>query len=887
MDAPLLLTVHAVAVSALAGLAWVVQLVVYPAFLLVGPTPAWRAFHDAHSRAMALAVVLPWAAQGVTLGLLLLARPAGVPLALVLVASALGLVTVGRHRRRVGAAARPAGDVRRGAGPPAAAHARPAHGGLDGRRAVRRGDAARRRDLACPGDDRAAPCPTATRPPPARPGRAAARARRGRPVPLARGRRLRARPPAWRAAQDELCAEHLAALPGRDRLRDLLEQLLARRLGRRARLARRAAVLDPARARAGARRPVDPRRRRHRPRARRPGARSTRPAPPRSTPGRRARRAGCSPCRCPAAATRSRCCACSTSRPASRSTGRSTAAATPPSPGSPAASAFFYVRRLPPDAVPAGEEQFHRRVLPARRRRRRAERGRPGVGRGPGPDQLLRLLGVAGRPLADGRARAPGPRRATTCGCSTWPRATPPVEVQVGVDARCAAWVARDGRLRRAHRPGRAARPALHRRPRPRRRRGPTSCPRTARPCSRTSRSSTTAGWCVLRSRHAVSEVVVRDADGASPWRCPASGRSPACPATRRAATRCGSAGPTRPPRRGSTASTARTGALDLWEDAPGRVDLPAVVARVEVVRPRATAPPCARSSSRRRTGRTGRARPCSTATAGSASPLTPAYTAQRARLGRGRRRLGRRQPARRRRRRASSGTATGCASTSRTCSTTSPPSPRTSSTRAGRRGEQLGDLRRQQRRPARRRRAHPGPGRVRRRRLQRPAARHGPVRAVRAGAHLERRVRHGRRPDRARLAAVVLAVPPRASRGRRTRRCCSPSSTATAGWTRCTRASCARRCSTPRSSDRPVLLRDERDVGHGARSVSRTVGLSVDVLAFLAAHTGLDLEPRPPLIAPPWRPHPVCRHSGGLITAEPRSGRRGRAGRTRLPAWP
>ena len=91
----LLLTVHAVAVSALAGLAWVVQLVVYPGFLLVGPTPAWRAFHDAHSRAMVIAVVLPWATQGVTLGLLLLERPAGVPLALVLVAAVLGLVTVG------------------------------------------------------------------------------------------------------------------------------------------------------------------------------------------------------------------------------------------------------------------------------------------------------------------------------------------------------------------------------------------------------------------------------------------------------------------------------------------------------------------------------------------------------------------------------------------------------------------------------------------------------------------------------------------------------------------------------------------------------------------------------------------------------------------------
>ena len=43
-------------------------------------------------------------------------------------------------------------------------------------------------------------------------------------------------------------------------------------------------------------------------------------------------------------------------------------------------------------------------------------------------------------------------------------------------------------------------------------------------------------------------------------------------------------------------------------------------------------------------------------------------------------------------------------------------------------------------------------------------------------------------------------------------------------------------------SADAPVLLRNERDVGHGARSVSRTVGLSVDLLAFLAAHTGLDL---------------------------------------------
>ena len=38
----------------------------------------------------------------------------------------------------------------------------------------------------------------------------------------------------------------------------------------------------------------------------------------------------------------------------------------------------------------------------------------------------------------------------------------------------------------------------------------------------------------------------------------------------------------------------------------------------------------------------------------------------------------------------------------------------------------------------------------------------------------------------------------------------------------------------------RPVLLRRETEVGHGDRSVSRTVALQVDLLAFLAHHTGL-----------------------------------------------
>ncbi|HZB30465.1 MAG TPA: prolyl oligopeptidase family serine peptidase, partial [Streptosporangiaceae bacterium] len=43
-------------------------------------------------------------------------------------------------------------------------------------------------------------------------------------------------------------------------------------------------------------------------------------------------------------------------------------------------------------------------------------------------------------------------------------------------------------------------------------------------------------------------------------------------------------------------------------------------------------------------------------------------------------------------------------------------------------------------------------------------------------------------------------------------------------------------------ASDLPILLRTETDVGHGARAVSRSVDLSADTLAFMAAYTGLTL---------------------------------------------
>jgi prolyl oligopeptidase len=42
---------------------------------------------------------------------------------------------------------------------------------------------------------------------------------------------------------------------------------------------------------------------------------------------------------------------------------------------------------------------------------------------------------------------------------------------------------------------------------------------------------------------------------------------------------------------------------------------------------------------------------------------------------------------------------------------------------------------------------------------------------------------------------------------------------------------------------DRPVLLRREVDVGHGARSVTRSVDLTVDTSCFLAHHLGLEIR--------------------------------------------
>ncbi|MGY1783474.1 prolyl oligopeptidase family serine peptidase [Geodermatophilus sp. SYSU D00698] len=116
----------------------------------------------------------------------------------------------------------------------------------------------------------------------------------------------------------------------------------------------------------------------------------------------------------------------------------------------PGGEELFYVRRLAPDQVPAGEEQFHRRVWRHR------------VGADPGDDVLVHGEGLdptnyyGVRTSRDGRWLVVSASAGTAPRDDVWladlnssaPSTRPPLQgLQVGVDAQTAAWVARDGRL--------------------------------------------------------------------------------------------------------------------------------------------------------------------------------------------------------------------------------------------------------------------------------------------------------------------------------------------------------------------------------------------------------------------------------------------------------
>jgi hypothetical protein len=88
-----LLAVHAASVWFCVGLVWVIQLLVYPGFAAVAQD-RWTTVHDGHTRTMGLLITAPWALQGLTCAVLLVWRPAGVPLVAALAAGLCGAVTV-------------------------------------------------------------------------------------------------------------------------------------------------------------------------------------------------------------------------------------------------------------------------------------------------------------------------------------------------------------------------------------------------------------------------------------------------------------------------------------------------------------------------------------------------------------------------------------------------------------------------------------------------------------------------------------------------------------------------------------------------------------------------------------------------------------------------
>ncbi|WP_138733027.1 prolyl oligopeptidase family serine peptidase [Modestobacter excelsi] len=111
----------------------------------------------------------------------------------------------------------------------------------------------------------------------------------------------------------------------------------------------------------------------------------------------------------------------------------------------PGGEELFYVRRLAPELVPAGEEQFHRRVWRHR------------VGSDPDSDVLVHGEGADPATYFGARTSADGRWLVVSASIGTAPRDDVWLadlagdgalrELQVGVDAQTTAWVARDGRL--------------------------------------------------------------------------------------------------------------------------------------------------------------------------------------------------------------------------------------------------------------------------------------------------------------------------------------------------------------------------------------------------------------------------------------------------------
>ena len=244
----------------------------------------------------------------------------------------------------------------------------------------------------------------------------------------------------------------------------------------------------------------------------------------------------------------------------------------------PGGEAFFYVRRLPPDAVPEGESSFHRRVW------------RHVVGTPTEQDVLVWGEGLDPTNYYGCSVSPDGRWLLVTASAGTAPRedvwlfdlvaGTPAVEVQVGVDARCSPWVSRDGELwlltdREAPR-GRLCRadPASPRD-------WTTVVPEDPEAVLEDVELLDGGTLALLRSRHALSEVSLHRDGEEQLVTLPGPGTVTGLSAEPEGGSRVWFA---------STSATApsqvheldaSTGALRLWADSPGAVSLGDVVATV------------------------------------------------------------------------------------------------------------------------------------------------------------------------------------------------------------------------------------------------------------------------------------------------------------------
>lgn len=87
------LIAHLVSSLIMVGIIWTVQIVHYPLMALVG-RERFAAYEAAHAPRMASVVMLPWIVQGATTAWLLIARPTGVPIPLIVAAASAALVPV-------------------------------------------------------------------------------------------------------------------------------------------------------------------------------------------------------------------------------------------------------------------------------------------------------------------------------------------------------------------------------------------------------------------------------------------------------------------------------------------------------------------------------------------------------------------------------------------------------------------------------------------------------------------------------------------------------------------------------------------------------------------------------------------------------------------------